>query len=232
MYIVGAHMDGKGGGEAADDNASGTAIVMELARIFSMPDVQTERSIRFVLWNNAETGHQGARAYIEQRMDLQGKEDYPGSGNYPEARWLGLIEHDLVMWDHGMPRADGSVSLEQRPDADVNIEFQPAARFGDQAMKLALFFRDANKKYATDYPAAAGPYMTNTESSLFMDLIPSISLRATERGTPSGPAWNPHWQRPTDVYSAYSDKDFRLGLNAAQTTLGAIGQLAGARLKK
>src|SRR5688500_8068781 len=41
MYIVGAHMDGHGWGEAANDNGSGTALVMELARIFSMQDVQT-----------------------------------------------------------------------------------------------------------------------------------------------------------------------------------------------
>ena len=29
---------------------------MELARVFSSPDVRTERSIRFVLWNNEEYG--------------------------------------------------------------------------------------------------------------------------------------------------------------------------------
>ena len=56
MYIVGAHMDGHGWGEAANDNGSGTALVMELARVFSMPDVKTDRSIRFALWNNEETG--------------------------------------------------------------------------------------------------------------------------------------------------------------------------------
>ncbi|MFL5580827.1 MAG: M28 family peptidase, partial [Gemmatimonadaceae bacterium] len=37
MYIVGAHMDGIGWGEAANDDGSGTALVMELARIFSAP---------------------------------------------------------------------------------------------------------------------------------------------------------------------------------------------------
>ena len=68
MYIVGAHMDGQGYGEAANDDASGTAVVMELARVLSSSDVQTERSIRFVLWNNEETGLNGARAYVEQRQ--------------------------------------------------------------------------------------------------------------------------------------------------------------------
>src|SRR3990170_2212939 len=86
MYIVGAHMDGHGWGEAANDDGSGTAIVMELARLFSNPDVETERSIRFILWNNEETGLNGSRAYVEQRRDLQGREDPPGSGRYPEPK--------------------------------------------------------------------------------------------------------------------------------------------------
>jgi hypothetical protein len=29
--------------------------------------------------------------------------------------------------------------------------------FADQAMKLAFAFRDANERYATDYPATVGP---------------------------------------------------------------------------
>ena len=232
MYIVGAHMDGIGWGEAADDNASGTALVMEVARVLNSPDVRTERSIRFALWNNEETGLHGARAYVAQRAALQGMEDPPGSGRYPEPRWLGMVQHDMVLFDHGMPRADGTLSPEQRPEADVNIEYQSTAKFADQAMKLAFFFRDANEKYATDYPAAVGHHMTNTDSTPFMDLAPAISVRENERGMQIGAGWNPHWHQPTDRYSTYSDKDFRLGLNAAQTTLAAIAQLAGAALKK
>jgi hypothetical protein len=56
MYIVGAHMDGHGVNEAVNDDGSGTALVMELARVFNAPDVETEVSIRFALWNNEETG--------------------------------------------------------------------------------------------------------------------------------------------------------------------------------
>ena len=194
--------------------------------------LQTERSIRFALWNNEEGSHAGSRTYAAQRAPLQGKEDPPGSGSYPEPKWLGMVQHDMVLWDHGMPRADGTVSPEQRPEADVNIEFQSNARFADQAMKLAFFFRDANEKYAPDYPAAIGHHMSNTDSSEFMNLVPAISLRENERGMQIGAGWNPHYHQATDTYSAYSDKDFRLGLNAAQTTLAAIGQLVGATLKK
>jgi hypothetical protein len=232
MYIVGAHMDGRGFGEAADDDGAGTALVMELARVFSGPDVVSERSIRFTLWNNEETGFQGAAAYVAQRGPLQGKEDPPGSGRYPEPRWLAMIQHDMLLWDHGMPRPDGTIASEQRPEADVNIEFQSATKFAAQAMGLAFFFRDANEEYATDYPAAVGNHMVNTDSSVFMNVIPAISLREKERGMQIGAGWNPHYHQATDVYASYSDKDFRLGLNAAQTTLAAIAQLTGATLKK
>ena len=231
MYIVAGHMDGHGWGEAANDDGSGTALVMELARVFSAPDVVTDRSIRFILWNNEETGLNGSRAYATQRAPLQGKEDPPGSGRYPEPRWLGMIQHDMMMFDHGMPRADGTVSPDQRPEADVNIEFQLTSKFVGGARELAWALHAANEKYATDYPAAVGSRMTNTDSTSFMDLVPSVSLRENERGTQVGNGWDPHWHQPTDVFATFSDKDFRLGLNAAQTTLAAVAQLTGAKLK-
>jgi Peptidase family M28 len=230
MYIVGGHMDGIGWGEAANDDGSGAALVMELARIFSNPEVHTERSIRFVLWNNEETGLNGSYAYVEQRSHLQGIESPKGSGRYPEPRWLGMVQHDMELFDHGMPRADGTMSPTQRPEADVNIEFQSQARQAEGAQKLAWAFYAANEAYATDYPASVGPHMTNTDSTPFMDLIPAISVRENERGTQIGAGWDPQWHQPTDVYATYNDADFRLGLNAAQTTLGAIARLAGASL--
>jgi hypothetical protein len=231
MYIVGGHMDGHGWGEAANDDGSGTALVMELARVFSSPDVQTDRTIRFVLWNNEETGTNGARAYIAQRQALQGKEEPAGSGKYPEPKWLGMIQHDMMMFDHGMPRPDSTINPEQRPEADVNIEFAATSKFAADAQKLAWAFASANEKYATDYPAAVGQHMTNTDSGPFQDLVPAISLRENERGSQIGAGWDPHWHQPTDVFVTFSDKDFRLGLNAAQTTLSALAVLAGAKLK-
>ncbi len=74
--------------------------------------------------------------------------------------------------------------------------------------------------------------MTNTDSVDFENEVASVSLRENERGTQIGSGWDPHWHQPTDVYSTFSDKDFLLGLNAAQTTLGAVGQLAGVSLKR
>ena len=216
-------MDGIGWGEAANDDGSGTALVMELARVFSGPDVRTDRSIRFILWNNEETGLNGSRAYVEQRRGLQGSAEEP--------KWLGMIQHDMMLFDHGMPRADGTLPPEQRPEADVNIEFQGSAKFAAEAQELAWVFERANEKYATDYPASIGSHMTNTDSAPFQDYVAAISLRENERGTQIGAGWDPNWHQPTDLYATYSDKDFRLGLNAAQTTLAAIAGLVGATIQ-
>ena len=232
MYIVGGHMDGHGWGEAANDDGSGTAIVMELARIFSNPDVTTERSIRFALWNNEETGLNGARAYVAQRQALQGVENPRGSGTYPEPKWLGMIQHDMMMFDHGMPNPDGTMRKEQRPEADVNIEFQSNSKMAAESQKLAWVLHAANEKFATDYPATVGPHMTNTDSGPFQDLIAAISLRENQRGAEVGAGWDPQWHQVTDVYATYNDADFRLGLNAAQTTLSAVAQLTGAKVKR
>jgi hypothetical protein len=231
MYIVAAHMDGIGFGEAANDDGSGTALVMEVARVLNSPDVVTDRSIRFALWNNEETGLNGARAYVDQRKDRQGKEDPPGSGTYPEPKWLGMIQHDMLLFDHGMPRKDGTVSELQRPEADVNIEFQSRSKLAAGAAELAWAFLAANEAYATDYPAVVGNHMTNTDSTPFQDLTPSISLRELERVSQIGGGWDPSHHQPIDVYTHFSEGDFRLGLNATQTTLGAISRLTGAKLK-
>ena len=224
MYIISGYMDGRGGGEAANDNGSGTALVMEIARALSGPEIETARTIRFALWNNEETGLNGARAYVEQRVDLQGIEDPAGSGRYPEPKWLGMIQHDMMLWDHGNP-----VTFNQALDADVDIEFQLNSAMAAESAQLALVLLNANRMFATDYPAVMSNAMSNTDSTPFMDLAPSVSLRENRRLYETGNRANPHWHQPTDLFVTFSDSDFRLGFNAAQTTLAAVAKLVDAR---
>ncbi len=115
-----------------------------------------------------------------------------------------MIQHDMMMFDHGMPHKDGTMSKEQRPEADVNIEFQTTSKFADGAQKLAWAFADANEKYATDYPATVGQHMTNTDSGA----VPgsrrrrsacartSAARRSAPAGTRSGTS-RPMSSRPT-----------------------------------
>ncbi len=74
--------------------------------------------------------------------------------------------------------------------------------------------------------------MTNTDSTPFMEFVPSISLRESECGAEIGGGWDLHGHTPTDVFTTYSTDAFRRGLNAAQTTMAAISQLAGATVER
>lgn len=64
--IIGAHLDhvGQQGEEiyfpGANDNASGSAAVLEIARAFADQEIETERSIIFALFSNEESGLEGA----------------------------------------------------------------------------------------------------------------------------------------------------------------------------
>ncbi len=225
MYIVSGHMDGRGGGQAVNDNASGTALVLEIARILAAPDVRSDRSVRFILWNNEETGLDGARAYVADRAALQGIEEPAGSGRYPEPRWLGVIQHDKVMFDHGNP-----VMHQQVLDADVDVEYQLASARWEESSRLAIALINANRKFATDYPAAMSNAMNNTDSMPFADLTAAVSVRENRRRYEIGRGSDPHWHQPSDVLATFSEADFRLGFNATQTTLGAVASLAGARI--
>jgi Zn-dependent M28 family amino/carboxypeptidase len=225
MYILGGHMDGRGGGEAANDDGSGTALVMEIARVLAPQDVRSARTIRFALWNNEETGLQGANAYVDQRKNLQGIENPRGSRKYPEPKWVGMIQHDMMMWDHGNP-----VQFQQALDADVDIEFQLNSAKAAESAQLALQLLNANRMFATDYPAVMSNAMSNTDSRPFQDLVAAVSLRENRRLYETGNRANPHWHRPTDLFVSFSDADFRLGFNAMQTTLGAVARLAEVRI--
>ena len=221
MYIVSAHLDGRGGGGAANDDASGCALVLEAAR--ALAGLQTAVSIRFIFWNNEETGLNGSTAYVNERKSQQGVESPLGSGVYPEPKWLGVIQHDQILWDHGLPSQP-----EQIPGADLDVEYQASSTYATASLQLATALRTGNQTYSTTYPAQIGSNMNYTDSVPFQNYTASVSLRDNQRVAEIGNGSNPTWHQPTDVYATYSEADFRLGFNAVQMTLGTVAELVGA----
>lgn len=212
MYILGAHLDSfnKLGdlddAPGADDDGAGTASVLEMARVFA--NAKTEVSIRFALWNNEETGLDGSEAYVENHRKLQ--------GTLEEPTWLGMIQQDMILYDHG----PGLV-----PDADV--EFQTTADAGGAALIFAEFVSGAMPRYG-EVPAEVGNNMAFTDSVSFQDLTTVISVRENERVAEIGEGSNPHWHHPTDVPETYTEADYFLGFNIVKMICGAIGEAAGA----
>ena len=102
----------------------------------------------------------------------------------------------------------------------------------DASAQLALALLNANRMFATHYPAVMSNAMSNTDSGPFQDIVAAVSLRENRRLYETGNRANPHWHQPTDLFVTFSDDDFRLGFNAAQTTLGAVARLVEARVRR
>ena len=62
--IVGAHYDSQASGRGADDNASGVAVMLEVAE--ALMDVATPYTIRFVAFGAEEPGLRGSRHYVAE----------------------------------------------------------------------------------------------------------------------------------------------------------------------
>jgi hypothetical protein len=100
-YIICAHYDNMPStvpAPGADDNASGTAGVIEAARIFS--GYRTASSIRYALWDREEQGLLGSKFYANL------------VGTMPETL-LGVINLDMIAWH-------------TNPDTRMDVHTSPA----------------------------------------------------------------------------------------------------------
>jgi hypothetical protein len=89
VIIVGAHYDHVGKNKrgqiygGADDNASGTAGVMELARAFQNLNVKPKRTILFILFTAEEKGLLGSRYYVDNPI-------------FPLEKTVAMINFDMI----------------------------------------------------------------------------------------------------------------------------------------
>lgn len=210
MYIVSAHLDSFSrvdvrDAPGADDDASGTALVLEVARVFA--SVETDVSIRFILFNNEETGLNGSRAYVAAHRDER--------GTLTEPTWLGVIQHDMILFDRF-----------REPDADV--EYRASQAFQGRAIDLAHRVAGAMARFGT-LPAEVSDSMCCTDSVSFASDAPAISVRENRRQPEIGTGSNPHYHQPTDLAETYTEADYAFGFEIVKMTTGAVAELAGIR---
>ena len=104
VWVIGAHYDSYASGDApgADDNGTGTALVLEIARIFA--NYEFEDTIEFVLFASEELGLYGSDAYAEaaagQNMNIMGAicvdmVGYLESGDTPD---IDVIDNTASNW--------------------------------------------------------------------------------------------------------------------------------------
>lgn len=68
IVMVGAHLDSWHASGGATDNAAGSAVAMEAARIIQASGLKPRRTIRVALWSGEEQGLHGSREYVKQQF--------------------------------------------------------------------------------------------------------------------------------------------------------------------
>lgn len=84
--MAGAHLDSWAASDGAQDNAAGSAVVMEAARILKALNVRPKRTIRFALWNGEEQGLLGSLAYVDRYLATRAPATDPAWADLPANR--------------------------------------------------------------------------------------------------------------------------------------------------
>ncbi|KEK25532.1 M28 family metallopeptidase [Bacillus gaemokensis] len=112
--IVSSHYDSVAGAPGANDNASGTGLVLELARAFQ--NVETDKEIRFIAFGSEEMGLIGSEHYVDNLSQQE------------RDRILGVFNADMVATNYDKAKnlyamtPDGSTNLVT--DAALNASKQ------------------------------------------------------------------------------------------------------------
>ena len=128
IVVVGAHYDAHGVikgkiQNGADDNASGVAVVLELARVLAAGP-KPERSILFIAFDAEEDGLIGSRAFVKDAL-------YPPTA-FTTAVVFDLVGGDFLPWETDRAYAFGSASSEalDRAVARAEVDGLEVTRLG------------------------------------------------------------------------------------------------------
>ncbi|HVR28130.1 MAG TPA: M20/M25/M40 family metallo-hydrolase [Thermoanaerobaculia bacterium] len=87
LVMAGAHLDSWHAATGSNDNAAGSAVVMEAARILQALGVRPRRTIRIALWSGEEQGLLGSRAYVERHFASRPEPADPEILELPKSLW-------------------------------------------------------------------------------------------------------------------------------------------------
>lgn len=219
VVVVGAHFDTAPLTPGADDNATGTAAALELARL--LRDRSMRRTVRIVFFNLEEIGLIGSTehaAWTHQRI-REGKEtivgmlslemigfytDAPNSQRVPIPPIPGVFEPPTVGNFLGVVATQSSAAFAR--------ELVRGMREAAPELKINL----------VDFIPGAGEAMRDVRRSdhaPFWDLgIPAVLVTDTSEFR------NPHYHEPTDTWETLDPERYAL---AAKAIIGGVWRLAG-----
>jgi hypothetical protein len=125
-YVAGAHFDSVRDGPGAEDNTTGTAMLLETARVFA--DVDVPATVTFVFFTGEEAGLLGSREFV-RRLQEEG------------ARVVGVLNTDTIGWS-GDQRLDNTIRYSNPGIRDV--QHGAAIRYSRLVTYDAVYYKNTD----------------------------------------------------------------------------------------
>lgn len=230
VLVVGAHFDAVPMGPGADDNATGTAAALELARV--LKDFPTRRTIRIAFFNLEEVGLVGSSAYAAEWKKLNqpappapGEAPAPADAPNPETI-VGMLSLEMLGYFSDEPNSQKSPIPSQpgvfeAPTVGDSIALVGIARDKAFIRELAdamLASAPGLKTTVVDFVPVALPDMTRSDHRPFMALrVPALMVTDTANFR------NPNYHKGTDTLETLDLARFTL---VVRGLAGAVHQIA------
>jgi len=206
--VVCAHFDTVTNSPGADDNGSGTALLLEVAKVLSL--FRLGCTIEFVAFNAEEEGLWGSKYYTQQAV--QAGEDI-----------LLVVNIDMCIWSNPGSPLDEKLWIVYNGIA----RYEDSEMFADSALETSHTYVKApiQKISSTnDTYGPVGDWRRSDHTSFWDAGIPSLWIFEFDGFQ------NPYWHLPEDSLDA-ENYNFTLGTQAAQVVAATVGKLARAHIR-
>jgi len=234
VLVVGAHFDAVPMGPGADDNATGTAAVLELARV--LKDRPMRRTVRLALFNLEEAGLVGSSAYV---VDWRKKNPVrlpatPGGEIPPlppgQETIHGMMSLEMLGYFSDEPNSQRSPlpaqpGVFEPPTVGDSIAVVGLQRDRSFIRKLATAFAKAEpdlKVTKVDFLPTPIPDMTRSDHRPFMAMkVPAVMVTDTANFR------NPNYHKATDTLDTLDLKRYTQVVRAVAAAVYTLAEPAG-----
>ncbi len=244
VLIVGAHFDAVARSPGADDNGTGTAALMELARV--LRDVPMKRTVRLVFFNLEEVGLVGSKQNAENlrvKMKKAGAKDAGADGasekqaGQQRETIVGMVSLEMLGFFTDAPNSQRSPikaieGVFAPPTVGDFISIVTVAAHQRFSMRLADGMiaattgddgRPGLKVARVDFSPLPAPDMLRSDHAPYLAMnIPAVMLTDTANFR------NPNYHKPSDTVKTIDTERFA---RVVKGLAGAIVEIAGASEK-
>lgn len=218
VLIIGAHFDAVPGTPGADDNGTGTAALLELARV--LKDVPMRRTVRLIFFNLEEIGLRGSVEYVRQNRATfeSGKERLIGMVSL---EMLGYFSDEEGSQRSPVPPIPGVFEPPTTGDfiaiATVRAHQAFSQRLG---MEMRAAEPDLNVLVADFFPISPPDLLRSDHAPFMLAGLPGVILTDTSEFR------NPHYHKITDTVDTLDHVRFTMVVRAVAGAVHAIAEPA------